>query len=411
MRAGVVACAMAVGCSKPAEQTSGAAKAPPTAVNVAVQMAKLQPQQRSVEVVGTLYGDEETTVSAKVSGRVAGFFKDVGDRAEGGELLVQLEKRDYELVARQKELAVREVLAKLNLKELPSTAFDPTQVPAVRRAKLQWDNAQAKLERGQQLQKETPPLLSDQDFADLQTSAAVASSAYQVERTACEALLAEAHSRRAEWEVANQRLADTAIVVPPPHRVGMEAGPTTQGADKTYAVTGRLVSIGEYVKEGDALFRLVDDDPVKLRASVPERFVAQLAVGQKVQVRVEAYSNDFWGTIARLNPQIDPANRTFQVEVVVPNRDRRLKPGAFAKAWVQTHVDAKAVFVPKEAILSFAGVNKVFVIREGKAIEALVEVDLKPGDWREVFSGLAGNEQVAVSGLNRLANGVAVVVK
>ena len=65
--------------------------------------------------------------------------------------------------------------------------------------------------------------------------------------------------------------------------------------------------------------------------------MAEIKVGQKVKANVEAYPKvDFQGTVSRVNPQIEPENRTFSIEVLIPNDDHRLKPGAFARASVQT---------------------------------------------------------------------------
>src|SRR5688500_17906337 len=110
-----------------------------------------RPVQRTVEVVGTLYGDEETTISAKVAGRITAIHADVGDRLKPQQRVAEIETTDYDLMARQKELAYREVLAKLGLTELPAGEFDASKLPTVQKAKLQADNAQAKLNRGKQL--------------------------------------------------------------------------------------------------------------------------------------------------------------------------------------------------------------------------------------------------------------------
>ncbi|MGA2500863.1 MAG: biotin/lipoyl-binding protein, partial [Tepidisphaeraceae bacterium] len=88
-------------------------------VPVVLVRVKVEPTQRTADVLGTLWGDEETTISAKVSGRVSDVFKDVGDRATAGEVLVQLDRTDYDLIVQQKQLGIQEVLAKLNLKDFP----------------------------------------------------------------------------------------------------------------------------------------------------------------------------------------------------------------------------------------------------------------------------------------------------
>jgi membrane fusion protein (multidrug efflux system) len=124
--------------------------------------------------------------------------------------------------------------------------------------------------------------------------------------------------------------------------------------------------------------------------------------------------NTFEGRIVRINPQVDLASRTFQVEALVPNSQRRLKPGSFAQANILTRMESGAVFIPEPALYSFAGVNKVFVVRDGKAAEIAVDVDKSQRDSEghiRVVRGLKGDEVVIASGLNRIATGVPVVVE
>jgi RND family efflux transporter MFP subunit len=371
-------------------------------VPVSLRAAKVEAVQRAVDVVGTLWADEDTTIASKVAGRVVAVHKDIGDRVGADEALVQVSPVDYELAKKQKELMAREPLAKLGLREMPAADFDTANVPTVKRAKWQADNAEAKYNRGRQLHEERPPLLSDQDFADLKTTWEVARSAYDVELLTAQSLLAQARTAAAEEELAKQRLADAEIRVP-----GGEAG----GRKRSYAVAAKMVSVGEYLKEGAAVFRLIDDDIVKLRANVPERYVREVAMGQEVRVNVEAYEEEFVGRVARINPQVDPANRTFQIEVTIGNPKHVLKPGSFAKGRVLTRMDQRAVFVPQEAVVTFAGTSKVFTVSGGKAVEHVVELGETRGEFVETTSGLSGAETVVVDGASKLAAGVAVTVK
>jgi membrane fusion protein (multidrug efflux system) len=165
------------------------------------------------------------------------------------------------------------------------------------------------------------------------------------------------------------------------------------------------------MKAVSPMFRLIDDDPVKLRAPVPERYISEVKVGQKVDVNVEAYPQAFHGEIARINPQIDPTNRTFQIEVVVANEKHLLPPGAFARGLVQTRMDPQVVFVPLESVVSFAGVNKVFTVKENKAVEIVVELGVRRGNFIEIIKGVSPSDTVVVSGTSKLASGVPVTVQ
>src|SRR2546421_152245 len=411
-------------------ERQGEAKKPTTLppVPVILKPASVQEVQRSIEVVGTLWADEDVTISNKINGKVIGIYKDVGDRAEPGEPLAQLLKNDYELDRNQKESALQETLTKLGLKEIPAKDFDVTTLPTVRRAKLQADNAESRFNRGKQLHDNNPPLISDQDFADLQTAWDVAKTAYEVEVISARGLISEAKTKQAELAIANQALDDTTIRVPRADYKAAEAtlgqndenrSPSARPTDihaakpkRTYAVAGRMANAGELLRAVTPMFRLIDDDPVKLRAPVPERYISEVKVGQRVDVNIEAYPNQtFRGEISRINPQIDPTNRTFQIEVLVPNEKHQLPPGAFAPGLVQTRVDPNVVFVPLESVVSFAGVNKVFTVKDNKAVEIVVDLGIRRGNTVEVIKGVTPNATVVVSGTSKLASGVPVAVQ
>jgi membrane fusion protein (multidrug efflux system) len=284
-------------------------------------------------------------------------------------------------------------------------------VPTVERAKLQAANAEAKLRRAEQLYKQKPPLISEQDYQDIRTTFQVAQSDYDVALLTSKSLVAEAHSRKAELDQAVQRLDDATVRAP--QKGDDKLRSATRPTQRGYAVAERIVSVGEYVQEGAALFRLVASDPIKYRARVPERFMSEVKVGQPAEVAVEAYANrPFTGRIARVSPQIDPDTRTFLVEVLIANGDGLLLPGAFARGQLMTHVDDAVVFVPEAAVVSFAGVNKVFTVKDGKAVELRIEPGMKRGGYVEVRTGLTPDvKQVVVTGVNKLATGTPVNVQ
>lgn len=394
----------------------------PTTVPVTLRSAKALPVQRAVDVVGTLYGDEETVVSAKVPGRIIALYKDVGDTVAPGEALVQLKQNDYQLAVTKAQLAMEQALARIGQSQLPPKDFDVSRVPTVVKARLQTENAQARYARGKKLFEAKPPLMSEQDFADLETALSVARSAYDVEMLNARAIVAEAWALKGDFDIASQRLTDATTRAPSTPEATTQPVDTGKAPAEphSYVVTARLVNVGELVREITPCYRLVDDTPIKLRAKVPERYIAEVKTGQKVKTNVEAYPGvDFVGTVSRVNPQIDPDNRTFSIEVLIPNDDHRLKPGSFARARVETRLEPNVLFVPQEAVVTFAGVNKVYTVKNGKAVEITVE----PGDARSEQDGIAYVELssttpplkpadgVVVSGTSKLAAGVPVTVR
>jgi RND family efflux transporter MFP subunit len=409
--AALVATLVVSGCNRGSDDKTKAASAALAPVVVALHPASVRPVERSIGVVGTLYGSEEATISSKVVGQIVSTLKDVGDIVGPDEPLAIIDPVDYQLAVKQREMALNTSLSKLGLTQVPDATFDVTQVPSVKRAKLEADNALARYNRGLQLHDQKPPLLSDQDFADIKTAYEVAASNYDVELLATRVLVIDARAKQTDLDVARQKLADATVRSP-------LAQGTTQPAARTprYAVTARMVSVGEYVKDAVALYRVVDDTVVKFRANVPERYLSRIAVGQTVRLSVEAWPDTFEGRIARINPQVDLANRTFQIEALVPNDKQKLKAGSFARGEVMVGQEQHVVFVPIESVVSFAGTNTVYTVRDDKdkhAVAAAVNVEMgnREGNLIEITKGLKGDESVVVSGNSKLADGVKVTVK
>jgi RND family efflux transporter MFP subunit len=179
------------------------------------------------------------------------------------------------------------------------------------------------------------------------------------------------------------------------------------------SVMKRMVSVGEYVRPGTPLFDLVADDPLKLRGDVPERFTQELGVGQAVEIKVDAYPDTvFAGRLVRVSPAANPENRSISVEVEVPNPERQLKAGFFGTANIVTRADDQALVVPETAVINFAGVTKLFVVRDNTTYERRVRVGTRDGDGMiEILEGLQPDEVVATSGLAKLENGKSIVVR
>ena len=179
------------------------------------------------------------------------------------------------------------------------------------------------------------------------------------------------------------------------------------------SVAARLVDAGSYVRLGTVVFRLVQDDPLKVRGEIPEREVPSLRAGQEVRVTVDAFPGEtFTGQVTRIGSAADPAARSLAFEASVPNGDHRLRPGFFGHGEVVIAKEERAVAVPRSALTSFAGVTKLFVIEDGVAREREVSLGVDLGDgWVEVSQGVAQGKQVATSGLSKLADGTEVVIR
>jgi multidrug efflux pump subunit AcrA (membrane-fusion protein) len=398
----------ALACSKPAATPDVAESDPGPPLEVQVAAVGRGAVQRVVRATGTMFGDDQTTVAAKVSGRVEAVYRDVGDEVKPGDPLVRIESTDYELALAERRRALEQTLAQIGLEALPEAEFSVERLPAVERARLQSENAKARFERGQLLHGRSPPTMSDQEFADLETTWEVAQADHRLAALNARAQLAAARTLKAQLETAEQRLADTLHSVPSGVRPAPAVPESIANPVRNYAVTARLVSVGDYVQIAAPMFELIDPDPLELRVKLPEREIARVHGGQRVTLSVEAYAESFEGRVARINPGIDVRSRTFEVEIAVPNADRRLRAGSFAKLAIEAELEEGVLLVPRTAVTVFAGVPKVFVVVDGKAVERVVTLGQEVDTQVEIVKGLEDSDTIVTAPPTELTVGTRV---
>jgi RND family efflux transporter MFP subunit len=394
------------GSSGSSEQASGkdssntrAAEAGPLTVTTA--RVEVRRVRRTVAAVGTLFGFEEVTLTPKVEGRVVKIACEVGDRVQPGAVLLEIDPTDHQLAVDESQRSLELELAKLGLESVPGSEFAIDNLPSVSRAQLMLDNAQKRFDRQRALIAKN--VATQEVFEMAETELKVAEANLRQMRLDAQATLAAVRQRQATLEVARLRLAEARVAAP-----RLTALPQLGADPIDYVVAQRFVSEGEMVRAfpSTPVLELVIDRVLKLRARVPERFSSQIKVGQTVEVRVDAWPDTiFPASVTRLSPTVDARNRTFELEAAVPNPDRRLKAGGFAKADIVVNEVAEATTIPLEALIRFAGVNKVFRVDKGVARETLVDLGGHGPGWVEVTRGLAAGDEVATSGVGQLADG------
>jgi len=348
------------------------------------------PFGETVTANGTLAAFDQSTASVKVAGRLNAISVDLGSIVRQGQVIAQLEPNDYKLRVQQSEAALGQARARLGLS--PDGTDDRVSVEqtgTVRQAKAQLEEARLSRERAVRLVEQGIVAKADFDSAD--ATFKVAQSRYQdalEEIRNRQALLAQ---RRSELALARQQLMDTTVHAPIDGIVQL-----------------KRASVGEYLAAGAPLVDIVRMNPLRLQAQVPERDAATVRFGQNVRVSVDGDTRVYVGQIKRLSPVITQESRMLMVEADVQN-DGNLRPGSFAKAEIVTNDAKMAVTVPNNAIVTFAGIEKVIVIQNGKALEKPITTGRRSGDWTEILAGLNVGDQVIVDPGN-LQSGMAVEV-
>lgn len=366
-----------VSCSKP-DRSKGADPTTMPERSVSVARAEIRAITRTISATGSLAAQEESTLSAKVPGRLERLEVDIGSVLRQGDLVAQIEPRDYELGLQEAAAALAQARTALGLPLAgDNDQIELDRVTAVRQAEAVLEEASKNRERVNRLS--ASGIASQSEVDTVEAAYTVAAMRRELALEEARGRMATVAQRRAEFDLARKRLADASVRAP------------FDGA-----VQARPATIGEYVAVGAPIVRLVKNDPLRLRLEVPERECILVRTGQVVRLLVEGDTNLYTGLITRLSPALDEQTRTLRVEGDVP-RQGSLRPGLFARARIIVTEAEQALTVPGDAILTFAGLEKVITVEEGRAVEKTVSTGRRGPDWVEVVSGLRAGEIVVLS--------------
>ncbi|MDE7356433.1 MAG: efflux RND transporter periplasmic adaptor subunit [Rikenellaceae bacterium] len=177
-------------------------------------------------------------------------------------------------------------------------------------------------------------------------------------------------------------------------------------------ITARNYDNGDMYSASNPILTVEQIRPVKLIVNISEVLFTKVKKGMEVEVTTDVYGDrKFTGRISIVYPTIDPATRTFPIEVRIDNADESIRPGMFARV-VLRHDTARRVVISDKAVLKLTGAGDryVYIIDNGKARYSKVELGRRMGDRYEVLSGVEEGEKVVVTGHTRLNNGIEVEI-
>jgi membrane fusion protein (multidrug efflux system) len=168
----------------------------------------------------------------------------------------------------------------------------------------------------------------------------------------------------------------------------------------------RQISIGDYIQPGQPLVNLEDTRKLKIDFQVPEKYSAQVRIGQKVYLQTDAYpEQQFVGEVYAINPLIDEASRSLAVRGLLDNSDNKLRPGLFAKVSLVLASKADAIFIPEQALIPQPAKQLVFKVVDGTAQMVQVQTGQRVKGWVEIASGLSAGDVVITGGHQKIGPG------
>ena len=321
---------------------------------VKTTVAKTSEGGQTLALPGSLQGFQQAPLAARSAGYIKRWTKDIGSHVAKGELLAVIESPEIDQQLSQAEAARQQTAASLGL-------------------------ASSTVDRWEALRKKD--VVSQQELDERRSGVAQA--------------------------VANLAAAEANV-----QRLRQLQSFTRVTAPFDGVITRRNVDVGDLIdSSGKTLFVLTQMDPLRVYVNVPQSYAQLVRPGQKVTVtQSELRGQSFTGEVARTAASIDPATRTMQVEIALPNKDGTLLPGAYVQ--VELPIAGNRMIIVPNNVLLFRG--------EGTRVAALDSanrVHLKPvtlgrnlGESIEVLDGIAGGERLVVNPSDSLGEGETVAL-
>lgn len=172
----------------------------------------------------------------------------------------------------------------------------------------------------------------------------------------------------------------------------------------------RTVSVGDYVGPGTDLVPIEAIDPLNVDFRIPEQFLSTVAVGAKLLVTFDAIAGlQREGSVGAISPQIDVGGRSLLLRAHVPNSDYLLRPGLFARVQLEL-AETQGLVVPESALAPSGDAQYVYRVEDGIVQRVMVQVGQRSTGRVEIVSGLKEGDQVVVSGLQKVRDGIEVEV-
>ena len=323
-------------------------------------------------IVGNLTGAVTVEVATKVSGRLRQLDVRIGDRVSRGQEVARVEDDEIQQQVSQAEASFEVASATVRQRESDLALAEATRA-----------RARSLFERS---------LLSRQELDD--------------EETRFQAATAQLDLARAQFNQAQARLEELRIML----------ANTVVASPVNGFVGRRYLDPGAYVTQNSPIVSLVDISLVRMVANLVEKDLRRVQEGVPARIEVDAFPGEtFTGEVARTAPVLDPATRTAEIEIEVPNRDYRLKPGMYARVYLSVGQKSQALVVPRKAVVMRNGARGVFLADtgEGRAIARFVMLaaGLEDDRYVEVTDGLSEGDVVVTTGAAGLQSGDSLLLQ
>lgn len=376
------------GCAKQAQKPQAAAGLP-----VSVVTARRADITATFTLTGVVAPRQQATLSSVISGVVEDVYVALGEHVHAGELLVKIDDSTLRAQAAEAQAHMDQLRANYN-------GGDATARANLMSAKVAYDNAEANLQRNEQLYKQGYVSKTALDQVQNQTAAAEASyRAAQMTmqnasvQTGNSAALADLRNAQAALDAVNAQIAQTNVTAP------------FDGI-----VTARSVDRGALASPGTALVTVSQLDPAWINVGVPDDDLAFIHNGTHVDISIDTMPGRVWrARVDVVNAAASAGTLSYLTHIVVPNPDYTLRGGMVANVRFVQATHRNVVVLPRVALYQTDAGTAVYIVSDGKAKSVPVKTGLQTQDATEVL-GVEPGTQVITQRPDALQDGSVVSI-
>lgn len=348
---------------------------------------------KKVELTGQTVPESQVDIAAKYSGKITQVNINLGDYVTAGQVLIVQDTTDVDISIQQNGASLRQA----NADAVESNASFEA---AYQKAKADYQHYVTNYQRYQTLYNQGAISKETLDNAEQQmTSAKAAVDTWAKQLMSGSA--ASVESKRAASEKANYAV----------EALQNQRNDLVLRAPRSGIIGYRQAEIGAIASAGQKLLSIVDNSKIYIDCAVSEQDIGHITPFMPTSVSIESLGKVYPGKIIYISPAIDAKTQTFTIRIALDQPDERIKAGMFARTNIEIMVRPQTLYLPKEAILSLNGKDRVFIVdNTNKVTEREVQLGLRNDTEVEIISGISEGERVAVTNLARLKTGMAVTV-
>jgi len=348
---------------------------------------------RRLHLTGTIISEARVDVLSKVSGILEKIQVEQGDRIKANQVIAMVESEEKEAHLQEAQAALDVLRARWAQMETGARPEEITQSEQlVRQTKASWETSLDNYMRLKNLKERD--FISQQRLDEAMLQVTISEAEYRSAKEKLTLLRKGARQEDRDALLAQIRQAEAALRLAQIHLKN-----TTIRAPISGIISKRFLDEGAFVSTTAPIVRIVAMDRVKALVQVVESDLAQLRVGAKADIHVDAYQEQvFRGEVSSISPTVDPETRMADVEIEVENMDHRLKPGMFARVNLVVQRRDGVLLLVKDSLIRERGHTRVFVHENGRALLREISLGLEGEKYVEVLRGLREGEEVIVAG-------------